>query len=115
EPFHERQVAREAKPIREGLATWIDSVGAPLGEATPQMPEGVTDRPAEIWEPLLAIADTAGGHWPDTARAACRHFVLSTGPQLTSLGVLLLADLRHVFTVHGVDRMATAEILTALH
>jgi hypothetical protein len=30
------------------------------------MPEGVTDRSAEIWEPLLAIADTAGGHWPDT-------------------------------------------------
>ncbi|MGH3845121.1 MAG: DUF3631 domain-containing protein [Pseudonocardiaceae bacterium] len=24
-------------------------------------------------EPLLAIADTAGGHWPDTARGACRY------------------------------------------
>lgn len=52
----------------------------------------VSVRSAEIWEPLLAIADTVGGHWPDTARGACRHFVLDTGPSITSLGVRLLAD-----------------------
>jgi hypothetical protein len=85
EPFRERQVARQAHPLREQLATWIDSTSPQLGDAQPDMPEGVTDRPAEIWEPLLALADTAGGHWPDTARNACRHFVLDTGPQPTSL------------------------------
>jgi len=58
EPFRERQVAWEG--------------------------QGVTNRPAEIWEPLLAIADAAGGHWPGTA---CRHFVLNAGPQITSTGV----------------------------
>ena len=84
EPFRERQVARQAQPLREQLATWIDSIGTRLGDTQPTMPEGVTDRPAEIWEPLLAIADTAGGHWPHTARAACRHFTLTTGPQITS-------------------------------
>ncbi|MBV8539958.1 MAG: DUF3631 domain-containing protein [Pseudonocardiales bacterium] len=68
-----------------------------------------------MWEPLLAIADTAGGHWPTTARSACRHFVLNTGPQITSTGVRLLADLRHVFTANGTDRMTTADLLTALH
>ena len=47
-------------------------VGEQVGAATPDMPAGVTDRAAEIWEPLLAIADAAGGHWPETARAACR-------------------------------------------
>ena len=80
EPFRERQVASQAQPLREQLAAWIDSTGTQLGDAQPDMPDGVTDRPAEIWEPLLAIADTAGGHWPDTARDACRHFVLDTGP-----------------------------------
>ncbi|MGH3755047.1 MAG: DUF3631 domain-containing protein [Pseudonocardiaceae bacterium] len=115
EPFRERQVARQAQPIREELAVWIDSTGTRLGDAQPDMPRGVTDRPAEIWEPLLAIADTAGGHWPHTARNACRHFVLDAGPQITSLGVRLLADLRHVFTAHGTDRMTTADILTVLH
>jgi hypothetical protein len=78
------------------------------------MPEGITDRPAEIWEPLLAIADIAGGHWPTTARNACRHFVLDTGPQITSFGVRLLADLRDLFTRAGTDRMRTTDILPAL-
>ncbi|MBV9160069.1 MAG: DUF3631 domain-containing protein [Pseudonocardiales bacterium] len=114
EPFRERQVACQAQPLREELAAWIDSASARLGDARPAMPEGVTDRPAEIWEPLLAIADTAGGHWPDTARDACRHFVLDAGLQLTSLGVRLLADLRELFARAGTDRMATSGILPAL-
>jgi hypothetical protein len=114
EPFRERQVAREAHPLREQLAAWIDSTATQLSDAQPDMPDGVTDRPAEIWEPLLAIADTAGGHWPDTARGACRHFVLDAGPSMTSLGVRLLADLRAVFTHAGTGRLRTTDILTAL-
>jgi hypothetical protein len=114
EPFRERQVAREAAPLREQLAAWIDSTAIHFGDAQPDMPDGVTDRPAEIWEPLLAIADTAGGHWPDTARGACRHFVLDTGPSITSLGVRLLADLRAVFTLAGTGRLRTTDILTSL-
>ncbi|MGH3914796.1 MAG: DUF3631 domain-containing protein [Pseudonocardiaceae bacterium] len=114
EPFRERQVAQEAQPLREELAAWIDSTATRLGDAQPPMPDGVTDRSAEIWEPLLAIADTAGGHWPETARDACRHFVLHTGIHITSPGIRLLADLRQVFTTHSVHRMTTTEILTAL-
>jgi hypothetical protein len=114
EPFRERQVASQAQPLHEQLAAWIDSVGTRLGDAQPDMPDGVTDRPAEIWEPLLAIADIAGGHWPRTARTACQHFVLDPGPQMTSIGVRLLADLRDLFTSAGTDRMTTADILTAL-
>jgi hypothetical protein len=114
EPFRERHVACQAQPLREQVAAWIDSISTRLGDAQPDMPNGVTDRPAEIWEPLLAIADIAGGHWPRTARNACRHFVLDTGPQLTSIGVRLLADLRELFTRAGTDRMTTADILTTL-
>jgi hypothetical protein len=114
EPFRERSIAREAQPLRDQLATWIDSVAPQLADAQPTMPEGVTDRAAEIWEPLLAIADTAGNHWPHTARTACQHFVLDTGPAITSLGVRLLADLRHIFVRVGADRIRTTDILTAL-
>jgi Protein of unknown function (DUF3631) len=35
------------------------------------MPLNVEDRPADLWEPLLAIADAAGGDWPKRAREAC--------------------------------------------
>ena len=40
-----------------------------LKEAVPVMP--VEDRAADTWEPLIAVADLAGGDWPERARAAC--------------------------------------------
>jgi hypothetical protein len=114
QPFWERHVTHQAKPLREQLATWIDSTIPQLHDTHPTMPNGVTDRAAEIWEPLLAIADTAGAHWPNTARNACRHFVLDTGAHNTSLGIRLLADLRDLFTRAGTQGLRTTDILTAL-
>lgn len=114
EAFRERKVEQQAAPICEALAAWITPLGAQIGEAEPEMPDGVVDRSAEIWEPLLAIADQAGGHWPDTARAACRHFVLNGRSQGNSLGIRLLADIQQIFHQHGADRMTTAGLLADL-
>lgn len=115
EPFRERKVEAEAEPLREQLAEWLDRVGAEqLAGAEPAVPDGVTDRAAEVWEPLLAIADAAGGHWPATARAAAVHFVTHAASSGSSIGTRLLADLRALFRTNGVDRMATTEILAAL-
>jgi hypothetical protein len=112
--FWEEDAEREATPIRHALAEWATGTADTIATARPTMPAGVRDRAAEIWRPLVAIADAAGGHWPDTARAACQHFVLDSGPPTTSDGVRLLADLRQVFTEHDTDRMPTADILVRL-
>ncbi|MFD8598380.1 DUF3631 domain-containing protein [Kitasatospora sp. NPDC059646] len=56
--------------LRDRLATWADSVRDEL-DVWPELPDGINDRPADVWEPLLAVADAAGGHWPERARAAC--------------------------------------------
>ena len=61
------------------------------------MPPGVTDRPADVWEPLLAVADAAGGPWPGRARAACTWLVRDNADRGISLGIRLLADLRGIF------------------
>ncbi|QYN35190.1 DUF3631 domain-containing protein [Pseudonocardia sp. DSM 110487] len=115
EPFRERKVETQAAPLREALAEWLDRVGADyLAGAEPDVPDGVADRAAEVWEPLLAIADLAGGHWPETARAAAVHFVRTASTAGTSIGTRLLADLRALFHVAGVDRMATTDILAEL-
>ncbi|PRX45651.1 uncharacterized protein DUF3631 [Prauserella shujinwangii] len=113
--FWEEDVEREARPVRERLAAWVESVGEQVGRSRPTMPEGVRDRAAEIWRPLIAIADAAGGHWPDTARAACEHFVAHASTQPDSIGIRLLADLRDLYSRHNTNRMTTADILTALH
>ncbi|WP_285485882.1 DUF3631 domain-containing protein [Amycolatopsis taiwanensis] len=115
EEFIEEDVEREAAPLRADLHTWTQQVADEIAHARPERPDGVRDRAAEIWRPLLAIADAAGGHWPDTARKACRHFVVEAGPTAVSLGVRLLSDIRQIFTARRTDRMVTVELIRELH
>lgn len=63
-------------------------------------------------EPLLAIADAAGGHWPNTARAACRAFVFTPERRPVSLGVELLHDIREV--MDGRETISTNDLLAGL-
>jgi hypothetical protein len=116
EEFWEEEVETEAAPLREMLAAWIGSVTDKVSKGRPTMPPGVRDRSAEIWRPLIAIADAAGGHWPDTARAACVHFVAVAAADRNGGGLRmqLLADLRDLFTSRNADKLPTTEILAAL-
>jgi len=115
EEFIEEDVELEAAPVRAALEAWVTGVGDEVARARPERPDGVRDRAAEIWRPLLAIADAAGGHWPETTRRACRHFVVEAGSQTVSTGVRLLADIRQVFAGQATDRMVTAELIRELH
>jgi uncharacterized protein DUF3631/CHC2-type zinc finger protein len=67
-----RQDRANAKPLHEALKTWSADADLQkrLREAHPEMPECLTDRQEDIWEPLLAIADSIGGDVPEVARAA---------------------------------------------
>ncbi|MBO0609379.1 DUF3631 domain-containing protein [Myceligenerans salitolerans] len=53
--------------LHHRLNAWTDDQHLRLMTAIPVSP--VTDRDADVWAPLLTVADTAGGHWPTTARA----------------------------------------------
>ena len=56
------------------LRYWVELVhGYALdyvGPDRPVLPEGIENRDADVWEPLLTIAELAGGHWPERARVA---------------------------------------------
>jgi 5S rRNA maturation endonuclease (ribonuclease M5) len=110
--YRERDAAIEAAPLKERLEAWAASNLDALTDARPRMPEGVRDRPAEVWEALLAVADTVGGDWPDRARAACRHFVLNSDPDQLSFGARLLRDVQTAFG--DLDRMFSADVVAAL-
>jgi putative DNA primase/helicase len=66
----------------------------------------------EAWEPLLAIADLAGGAHPDKARAAAVDLAGEGDDEATSSHVLLLA-LRDLFS--GAEAIATRDVLAALN
>jgi hypothetical protein len=81
-----------------------------LENADPELP--VEDRAADVWAPLVAVADLAGGDWPQRARDACR--ALTTGdPEADSASERLLADLQGAFG--GRDQFSTAHLLDQLH
>ncbi|WP_280354285.1 DUF3631 domain-containing protein [Nocardia otitidiscaviarum] len=114
-PFRERDAEAEVGELRDRIEKWVHEHIRALEAARPEMPEGVQDRPAEVWEALLAIADEAGARWPKLARDACAHFVLDTDPGELSRGVRLLADVRAVFDGNGnPEAMFSAEVVAGL-
>ncbi|MCC9155662.1 DUF3631 domain-containing protein [Streptomyces parvulus] len=115
ESFRARLHEAEGHKLRDRLAQWTEQARDSVMGAWPEIPDGVTDRPADVWEPLLAIADAAGGHWPVRAREACVTLVAaSRANDKGSLGVRLLSDLRdHVMV--GIDRLPTVAILDRLN
>lgn len=102
--FRRRKVKPGADQLRDRIAAWVEAVTEQITDAEPDM-GGLTDRPADVWEPLLALADAAGGDWPVMARAAAQQITgASTGGTDTSIGVRLLSDIRGVFTAPGTLR-----------
>lgn len=110
--FRERDAALDAAPLKARLEAWTSAHLDALTAARPAMPAGVRDRPAEVWEALLAIAEVAGGGWPDRAQEACQHFVLNRDPDALSFGTRLLRDVRAAFGDR--DRMFSADLVAAL-
>ncbi|MFD8690779.1 DUF3631 domain-containing protein [Streptomyces sp. NPDC059651] len=115
EPFRSRIHVREGNEIRDRLAKWAESVEKQVAGVFPALPEGITDRPADVWEPLLAVADAAGGDWPRRAREACVALVnASRANDKGSIGIRLLTDLRDN-VLNGIDRLPTVAILDRLN
>jgi len=74
ERYHPRVVEPIAAPLRQRLAGWAQTALPTLVDAWPELPEELTDRQQEIWEPLFAIADAAGGagpSGPEPPRSSC--------------------------------------------
>jgi hypothetical protein len=111
EPFRIRIHEPIGHGLREQLAAWMGEVGPQVGAAWPDLPAGVTDRAADVWEPLIAIADAAGGPWPSRARNAAVA-VTCVASETVSLGVQLLTDVRTAFGDRPV--MSSADLVTAL-
>ncbi|WP_255245576.1 DUF3631 domain-containing protein [Sphingobium sp. D43FB] len=113
EPFQPRLHESQADGLRDELATWAASVASAAEVLQPILPDCIADRNADVWGPLITVADLAGGIWPDAARSAAIHAVASTkANERPSLGVQLLAEIRACFG--DADRMTTADLLDKL-
>jgi hypothetical protein len=98
--------------LGQKVARWVQDNDHKLRAADPAVPASLNDRQTDNWRPLLAIADVAGGDWPERAREAALR--LSTVDEDAETdGVQLLADTKEVFA--SVESIWTEELLKRLH
>jgi hypothetical protein len=103
--FRRREVEEEAGYLAESLRSLGEYHVDRLAFARPYLPDELSDRQQDIFEPLLALSELAGEGWAERARAAAT--VLSTGDESDeSLGVRLLSDCYEIF--NGYERLSLA-------
>ena len=72
--------ARQAATVLTAqLARWAATALVGLGDVVPDMPAGVGNREAELWEPLVIVGDAASREWGDRVRAACTELCTTGG------------------------------------
>jgi hypothetical protein len=109
--FRRRHVEEAVEYLAEALHSLGSYHSAALSYARPYLPDELSDRQQDIWEPLLAIAELAGEGWANRARAAA--LALSARDESDEpLGVRLLADCQNIFNGH--DRLSTARLIELL-
>jgi Protein of unknown function (DUF3631). len=108
--------------LRRQCQRWVQDNLDALRDADPDLPTGLHDRAADNWRPLVAIADVAGGDWPQRVRKAINDL---TSGQLDEeeVGVLLLEDLYYIFRPNAeneaehkqIDQISCKDLAIRLH
>ncbi|MFI6443272.1 DUF3631 domain-containing protein [Kitasatospora sp. NPDC050543] len=115
-PYRTRRDQTVLNEIRAEIVLWTKPLADQAMHLEPKMP--VEDRAADTWEPLVIIADLAGGPWPRLARKACARMVASEAQaeEENPSGARILADIRRIFFNRGdVESLSTDDLLFALN
>lgn len=95
-------------------ARWARDNLETLRAATPETPSGLSDRAADAWEPLFAIADLAGGDWPLRARQAALALSGEAAKEDGNIATQLFMDIQMVFTTDQIKSQTLVERLVAI-
>jgi putative DNA primase/helicase len=102
------------RDLSRQMARWVVDNERALLTAEPAMPEGIHNRKADNWHPLLSIADIAGGDWPMLARTAAIALSSTDADDAESLKVQMLVDIDAIFSKDTEDRMPTRKLVERL-
>jgi hypothetical protein len=113
--FRRRDADDAGHPLYESVRSWAEYHAPALTEMRPPLPDELSDRAQDAWEPLLAIADEIGGEWPDRARSTAVALSGVEAHDDESAGVRLLFDVRAIFAAKATDRISSATLAAELH
>jgi putative DNA primase/helicase len=98
--------------LRSKLARFAEDYSDQVRQARPPLPHSLNDRAQDNWEPLLAIAMSAGNEWLQLGTTAALKLSGSDSDTQT-VGTELLTDIREIFG-NDLDRITTAELIRLL-
>ena len=99
----------DGEELRRKCVRWVMDNEQPLTDPDPAMPDTLHDRAADLWRPLVGIADAAGGHWPDLGRNAAA--ALSADGEDDSQPVKLLESVRRYFVENDLETRVLSKVL----
>lgn len=103
----------EPETLRQKCARFVADHTDQISAARPDIPAALNDRAADVWEPLLVLADLAGGAWPEKARTAA--VALTNASQDGSPAAALLLDIFVAFKLSAADRLHSRVLVETLN
>jgi putative DNA primase/helicase len=113
ERFDSRHIDSERELCRK-LARWCSDNRAALESCDPTMPDGAFNRLADNWRSLFAIAEIAGGDWPERASEAFAKLTSTEDLDAQSVGTQLLGDISAAFTAKNTDKIFSVQLCEEL-
>lgn len=109
--FVERKLSTRRQCLR-----WANDHAVALKTATPEVPTGVgSDRSRDNWLPLLAIAEAAGGDWPQRARTAMVILETPDAAADETLDEMLLRDTLLILGRHEDRNILSRDLVCKLN
>ena len=110
----DRRAKQATQQLAPRLARWAQDSVPSLAQANPSLPDSLNDRQRDISEPLLAIADLAGGRWPALARDSLKVVFDASDRDDGDLREQLLKSVWAIFTATGEDFMTLKELVSRI-
>ncbi len=101
------------REIQSKLARMALDCAIDISAARPMLPESLSDRARDNWEPLFQIAQVAGGGWPERAQYAALKLSREEEGSKT-VGAELLSDIHEAFASKKTDRLSSSDIINFL-
>ena len=100
--------------LRQRCGRFVREREVEIAKARPTIPEALNDRAGDIWEPLFALADLAGGEWPELARQAAVA-LSGSAQEVSSPASWLFGDIRVVFDACNDVRLFSRDMVGVLN
>ena len=109
----ERLKNLDGSVLRRKCMRFVNDHEAEIRTARPELPKGLNDRAADIWEPLLVLGELAGDDWKNLSWEAARG--LSGRMAESNVIGLLLLHIAVVFEERAPGRMFSRDLVAELN